>query len=389
MSESSADFLVELQQVGHSMGPAAVLNAVIAEVREQKKYHNLFDALLMKKKFELGLPLTKPTSFDDVPEGLRDEFEKTYIASAREVGELLLADKSISQAWMYLRTIREPGKVAAAIEALPKSQPVEEDVLNIAFYEGCCPVKGVELMLASHGTCSTITALDQQLPRLTPVQRKECTAVMVREMYNALRDNVQTEVQRRQPMTPPGQTLKELVLGRDWLFADGNYHVDVSHLNSVVRFARALEPNQPELKLALQLAYYGTQLDPQYQYGGNAPFEEYYPAHMQYFKALLDDERDEALTYFREKLGPDAQDQETQMAALAYVDLLQRVGQHEIALDIACQYLANAAGEELGVSIPELCSKAGRYDKLLEIAQANGDLLAYTAALIHTTAPAR
>ena len=46
----------------------------------------------------------------------RDEVEKTYIAAAREVGELLLQEGAIPQAWMYLRTIREPQKIAAAIE---------------------------------------------------------------------------------------------------------------------------------------------------------------------------------------------------------------------------------------------------------------------------------
>ncbi|MFN7805708.1 MAG: hypothetical protein ACK5TO_16950, partial [Planctomycetaceae bacterium] len=77
----------------------------------------------------------------------------------------------------------------------------------------------------------------------------------------------------------------ELLAGREMLFQAGNYHIDVSHLNSVVRFARRLEPQDQELDRALQEAQYGARLSPQYQDGGNAPFTDFYPAHIRYFQA--------------------------------------------------------------------------------------------------------
>ena len=75
--------------------------------------------------------------------------------------------------------------------------------------------------------------------------------------------------------------------GREWLLANDSYHIDVSHLNAVVRFARALDRECPELDLALQLAEYGARLAPQYQYAGTPPFEEFYPAHIRFLGALL------------------------------------------------------------------------------------------------------
>src|SRR5580693_4451479 len=121
MSEQTFD---ELQGLQKSQGSAAAINRLISVLREEKKFHQLFDALLMKKRIEMGLGLVRPTSFKDVPEERRDEFEKVYVDSARQVGELLLAEGSIPQAWHYFRAINEPQRVAAVIEALPESEPV-------------------------------------------------------------------------------------------------------------------------------------------------------------------------------------------------------------------------------------------------------------------------
>ena len=388
MSEQSATIddqtFTDLQRQLESAGAASVIDHLIATLRERKQYHQLFDALLMKKRQEMGVPLTRPTSFEAIPQEQRDEFEKTYIAAAREVGELFLKDGSIPQGWLYLNTIREPQPIVDAINALPADKQADEDVIDIAFFKGVSPVQGLRMLLVSHGTCSTITSLDQQISQFSPEVRAQCAAVMVRHLYDNLREGLQQAVQKRQPMAAPGQSIRELIAARDWLFADDNYHVDVSHLNAVVRFARSLGNGAPELDMALQLAQYGSHLSPQYQYAGTAPFEEFYPAHIEYFKALLDDHREESLAYFREKLSGNPEDSETQLSALAMVDLLQRLNCDAEALDVACKFLART-GEEFGFSLPDLCAQTGRYDLLLNIAREQGDIIGYTAALLHAS----
>lgn len=361
--------------------PLAVLDHLIARLRSERNWHSLFDALLMRRRQELGLPLVRPTSLRDVPEGLRDDFEKYYVDTAREVGRLLLEDGHIGQAWNYFRAINEPEAVARAIEALPENAPADEQVVEIALFQGVAPVKGLQLFLHSHGTCSTITALDQQFAQMAPATRAACARVMVRRLYEDLRGNVEHDVKRRQPMTPPGGSLRELIAGREFLFQDDNYHIDVSHLNSVVRFSRMLEPTDPELELALQLAQYGARLSPQYQYGGNPPFADFYPAHIRYLQALLNQDREESINYFRQQITGDPSETDTQLAAYAVVDLLIRLDRHSEALDLALQYLSDSA-EEFGLSIPELCVKAGRYDRLKDYARGRGDLLNFAAALL-------
>src|SRR5262249_3487852 len=147
-------------------------------------------ALLMKRRLELGLPLARPTSLKDVPEEHRAGFERYYIDTAREIGRLLLAEGAIPQAWSYFRAIDDPQPVAEAIQRLPADAAVDEQTTEIAFFHGVAPAKGVELFLASHGTCGTITALDQQMPQLTPEGRAGCARILVRKVHDELRANV-------------------------------------------------------------------------------------------------------------------------------------------------------------------------------------------------------
>jgi hypothetical protein len=370
----------EIETACQAEGPAAGIEKLIAALEAQKDWHHLFDALLMRKKLSMGLPTTRPTAFDDVPEPRRDEFEQAYMEAARWVGECLLGEGNIAQAWMYFRTIREPGPVAAAIEKLPVGGPVDEQVLEIALFQGAAPAKGVEMMLASHGTCSTITALDQQLSQMPDGPRRQCAALMVQRLYRDLRDSLEADVKRRQPMLPPGQSIRELIAGRDQLFENDNYHVDVSHLNAVVRMARELRPGDVELKQALQLAQYGARLASQYQYAGTPPFTEFYPTHQRFFRALLGDDVDEALDSFRSQLTDDVSDTNNKLTALTLVDLYEKLGRTQEAIDLAVKYLAEGV-DGIGFSVGDLCLELGRIDVYKDLARKQDNLIAFTSAL--------
>jgi len=370
---------VDLENVQRTAGAVATLEHLSNALRSDKRFHDLFDALLLKKRHELGLSLTRAT-LDDVPTSKYEAFQTAYLAAAKEVGELLLAEGNIRDAWMYLKPVKETKQVAAAIEKLTPEQ-ADEDVINIAFFQGVAPIAGVKMLLASHGTCSTITSFDQQIMNMAPADRKGCAAILVSELYKQLRDSLEHEVRRRQPMIQPGQSIRELIAGREELFAEDAYHIDVSHLNGVVRFARSLESDSPELKLAIQLAQYGSKLSTQYQYASNPPFDDFYPSHIQFFRVLQGDGREEGLKFFREKLGEDVNDQANQMTAFVLVDLMQRVGRQDEALDLACKYLARSA-DEFGLSIAEMCSAAGQYDRLLQMAREQGDVITFTTALL-------
>src|SRR5690242_11874023 len=115
MSDPTFD---ELDSAGSSQGGAAAIGRLIDTLAERKEYHRLFDALLLQKRFEMGLPLARVTSLDDVPETQQEEFEEHYIAAARRIGQALLDNDNLPQAWLYFRTIREPDAVSKVLDQL-------------------------------------------------------------------------------------------------------------------------------------------------------------------------------------------------------------------------------------------------------------------------------
>ncbi len=377
----------DLQHIPSS-DASALFDRVAAQLKEDKDYHKLFDSRLMQRKYELGLPVVKPASLSDVPDSLRKQVEETYITAAREAGELFLKAGDIPAAWMYYQVIREPQPVADAIEALPLSLDHSrvEEILQIALHQGVHPVKGIKLMLKAHGTCSTITGFDQATSNLAPEQRQSCAKVMVRSLYDDLLESVQSSVQKRMAFLPPGGSLREQMSGRDWLFEAGNYHIDVSHLNSVVRFARTIEPPAEELDLALQLAEYGCKLDAPLQYGGEAPFDDFYPSHVKFLRVLLDKGRADALQYFQERLDQEPDEQDKPFLAYVLVDLLMRSGQLDPAVTLAAKYLSNI-NSDARVSFAELCQKAGRIDTWMQVTREQNDVLGFTAALLAKQKP--
>lgn len=370
----------------------AAFDAAAEALKQAGDVDRLFDLRMLHAKMSLGAPIGRPETLSDVPREQRSKIEESYRSAAREAGQALLDAGDPVRAFSYFHAIGEDAAVREAFEAMPvrpgdhpeADYERDQELANIALFEGAHPRKGVEMLLALVGTCSTITSLDQALPQMSPKDRSECAETMVRSLHADLMRSVTADVEQRAPLLRPAKTLNELLVGRDELFQGGNYHVDVSHLSSVVRFARSIEPPSDALSLAIDLCDYGRQLDPTLQYGSEPPFDTFYPAH-RHFLAALDASSngeagpiDAAEAYFREKLAaePDVPDQ--RLIAYVLTDLLVRCGRAESAVALASEHLADAQAET-GFSFAELCQNTGQLDKLAEYSQERGDVLGYLA----------
>ena len=385
-------FEAELKTCAGSLGEVGtfsssqVLDAVESTLLTQKDYHRLFDAKLIRVRHQLGIPVTQPTSLKDIPTEHEVAFREAYTNAARGIGQLFLNDGQLADAWAYFRTINETAPVRDAIaqravEIGSEPGPQLDELLNLALYEGAHVVEGLKLLLKSHGICNTVTAMGQLLAQMTQDERRLAAAVMVRTIYSDLQHNVRRDVERRQPALKPGLSLGELIRGREFLFAEGAYHVDVSHLHSIVSFARHLLPTDPELKLAIELSQYGAQLAEQLRYPGDVPFDDYYAANEYFLKAVAGISVDESVQYFIDRLHqePDAADK--RMIAFVLVDLGQRVDRVNMVLDAAAPYVSRLE-DPAGFSFTTYCVNAKRLDILQATAKENDDVLAMATALL-------
>ena len=173
-----------------------------------------------------------------------------------------------------------------------------------------------------------------------------------------------------------------MVADRDWLFAEGSYHIDTTHLASAVRFARMLEDEQ-QLRLALDLTEYGRRLSSQFQYEGEEPFPDHYPSHALYLQALLGENVDQAVDYFRQRAESLDVDEHGTVSIEVYIDLLARLGRFGEAIDATLSLLPrDRQTMGLAPSLLELSQRAGNFDRAIEHYQQQDNLLGYATCLL-------
>lgn len=376
----------EIETALKNEGPAAAFDRLIALAEARGDGRSLLDALLLKARHDLGLPLIRPGSLVDLPEPTRSQYEERYVEALRTVGRKRLEAGDVVGAWPYYRAIGERQPVAEAIERIDPGAVDGEtlgQIMEIALQHGANPRRGFELVLDTYGACSAITAFEH-LPPDEGV-RAPCADRLTRNIHDHVRHNLRAEIARHGDPEPPADaSIPDLIVGRDWLFEDEAYHVDTSHLAAVIRMSPLLT-DPATIGLAVELCEYGRRLSPRHRYEGDPPFEDNYPDHARYLRALLGLDADEAVSFFKAKLpppDPDGMDMASTLPAQMLIRLLDRLGRYEEAIPIAAEHLgAVPDGALLCPGLAALCQSAGRPDLLARHARAGGDLVAYAAAI--------
>lgn len=379
---SPADLTALQQTLNSDCTEETLLDTLESELIRQKQFHRLFDALLIRSRRKMGLSVVRPTSLNNVPAESESGFRETYVAAARRVGHLFLEHGMLADAWAYLRTIGEHQPVRDAIEKLkaPREPDAEfDEVMNVALYEGAHPVKGLEFLLQTHGTCNTVTAFSQLQSQMSVEDRRGGARVMVRQIYTELLGGLRRVIEQRMPLLDSSAGVSELIRTRDWLFAEGAYHIDVSHLHSTVGFARALEASDPELLQAVELCDYGSRLAEHLRYPADVPFDDYYTANRWFLSALAGESQDEAIDYFRKRIDDEPDEPDRRLIAFVLIDLAQRIDRGRDVLDVVAPYL-DSLEDPNGFSFSELCAELHAPKYLREAAERNADPLALVTA---------
>jgi len=356
-----------------SGGPEAAFQSLIQHCLDTQNYPLLLEARLMQVRHELGLPLVQ-SSAASIPDEVRRRYDEAFIDAARQVGTLFLGDGNIPRAWPYFRAIGEGDPVSRAIENYQPGDDLDA-VIEIGLMEAVNPTKGFRLILENHGICRAITCYSQFPARQG---RLECARLLVGALHSELRDNL------RRAIDDAGETMSipDLIEGRPWLFGEYSYHVDTSHLVSVLQIAIELDDTE-SLSKALEMAQYGERLASTFQHRGDPPFENVYSDHAVYLRALLERDRDAAVAHFREKAASLDPGEHGYGPAQVLVTLLVRLGRYREAIEASLQFLSSVPTHELGCpGIPELCQMAGDFTLLRQIAVEKQDPLSYTAAVL-------
>ncbi len=366
------DLFPALDCLLESGGGVQGLDFLIDRFRAEREYGLLFEARLMKKRFELGLPLLQTDSLDDAT------YQAGVMEVARDTGELFLEAGNIERAWPYFRAISQTQPVFDAIDKLAPAEGLD-GVIGIAFQEGIHPVKGLELILAAHGMCRALTAFG-----MTAVSkdRDRCIELLTDGIYREVRERMSGVIEKEESAAPAHGSLIELMAGREWLFGEWDYYVDTSHLLTIIPYS--VEVTDPQvLRQLFELCEYGGHLSPHFQNPGIPPFEKQFEAYGHYVLALLGENAEEHVEYFRRKVMESDPEEVGDAPGRILVKLLISLGREREALDVLLEQVFEDA--PYGAPVPsalQLCHRVKDFGRMAEIARERGDFLSYAAARI-------
>jgi hypothetical protein len=380
------DRFADLVRACDAAGPAAMLDDLAASLAARGRWHGLFDTRIIQARVALGLPPVGTPG--DVPPAARDAFDERSLAACREAGWPLIDERQIAAGWMYLRAAAEPAAVSARLAAIarpllasahddPEAGRVLEEILGVVLWDAVDPALGIEIVLATQGTCNAITAFEQAVSRLPAARQRPAAGVLVAWLHDEVRASLADDVASRGLAAPAPATLGGLLaaLGP----ADVGLHVDVSHLQSVLRIARVCD-DEPTIRRACELAEYACRLPADLVYPGEPPFEEVGEASRLFYGSQLGVDVDRAVRFFRTA----AATAEPEAGSLPHA----RLGRPAEALHAALSRPRDERGMpsplQTAAALPalvDLAAAAGEWELLRRACRDRGDEITFAATL--------
>jgi len=366
---------------------AEILDQIIDHFRNTHQPMELFESLKMRTRIQLGLPLMSQENERRRAEDIERQLEQGLLDACRETGSMLIQMGRVGEGWMYLRPTGDVDAVKELLSSVEITDDNYDDMIQVLLHEGVDIARGFQAVLDHQGTCNSITLFDQTLAGRGKQDRAAAAACLLDHFYSELCEMVRADIANREAPADPSETLQEMIEKRKWLLADGGYHLDTTHLASTVKIASVLE--EPEqIQKAWELTQYGRRLNHQFQYPGDEPFVDFYPAYSTFYSILRGENVDAGLTVFQRKARSVDTAQHGTAAMETYVDLLNRTGRYQEAIESAVSLVPKEVPAqriiplliEIAQKTNDLPDQDG-YSVLLDYCKEKQDLLGYAAVL--------
>ena len=187
-------------------------------------------------------------------------------------------------------------------------------------------------------------------------------------------------IEDREGLLAASSSLIELMNGRDWLFGEWDYYVDTSHLVSIIPYCVEVT-DRAALEVFEELCEYGGHLSQQFQPRGTAPFEDQFVAYGHYIQALLGNDVEQHVDYFRQQAAEWDPEKSGDAPARVLVRLLVALNRPAEALPILLERVIEDV--PYGSPVPsalQLCYEAKDFQRMEALARNRGDVLSYFAA---------
>lgn len=362
-------------------GIEGILELLETHFRRQKEYFHLFEVLKLRCRHQLDLPLTPSRTTETLSDQQQRKLDTGLIDACQTVGTLLVRDGDIRHGWSYLQPVGNRKLTESLIREIKVTEENVDLLIDISLSQGAAPTYGYQLVLTHHGTCNAITAFEVQGAQLDRPTQAAMAARLLRHVYDEVIQGVRTHIDQSNETARPDANLRALLSEHAWLVDQQTHHLDATHLSSLMKISR-LTTSRNDHDLALQLAEYGAGFPDDLQYNSPPPFENTYPDHQIFFKALLGQEIDAAVTHLKQKCANADQIHGSQADEIL-IDFLNRVGRVDEAIAHAkhCS-LGSTVQTGLAPDMIEMASTNDQFKTVLDHLQQQDDLLGYSMALL-------
>jgi hypothetical protein len=395
----SPDIFDVLAETAAARGAPAMFEALADSLKARRRWHALFDLRMLESRVALGLPPSGDIGAID--EKTRERLDERSLAACREVGWPLLDEGHVAAGWMYLRAAAEPAEVSRKLAELAETPLADEEaaaarlqeIVQIALWEGVDPALGIRLVIASQGTCNSITAYEQAVSRLPAARQRQPAAVLVEHLHRELLQSLAADLEHRGLV--PHETIAAtasivgLLDAAGGMKDDPSFHIDVSHLQSVLRIARVCT-ERAVIEKAWELSVYACRLPDEVTYPGEPPFENVGEASRHFYAAQLGRDVDEAVRYFRKAAALARVEDAGTLPADTLVYLLWRLGRPAEALHAALERPADhgmpSVMQAIGMlpSLVELAEAGNAVESLREACRSRGDEITFAATFLES-----
>lgn len=377
----------EIKQLAGSAGIRNALNRLIETLRDQKDFHQLFEALKMQTRYELGLPILYTRRPDELNAAQQHELESGLLDACREVGTLLVEAGKLREGWIYLQPVGDQDLNHRLLESYPVADDNVEEIIDISLMQLAAPSVGYSLVLQRYGTCNAITSFDSTVHSLDALNKKRLAGQLTRHIYEELISNLTAYLEEHQGTVESNVTFLELFQANKQLMRETGPMTDATHLSSVMRIGRILDDNE-SLRMLSEMAEYGCQLAEPFHFPGDPPFENTFRDHFTFYRALCSEDSNSpevkhAIQFFDQKSRSSMNDENNSICDEVFVDLLHRIGQRTRAIEVSLERLTQRP-ELSGIASPvyEIANDQEHFSILENHYHARNDLLGYTVSLL-------
>jgi hypothetical protein len=367
----------------------AMLGRMVDHFRQTRQAMELFEAMKMQIRNRVGVPLVAHEDEPARPEDVERQLEMGLLDACREAGTMLIQDGRVAEGWMYLRPTADMTLAKKLLDKIEITDDNYDDMVQVLMHEGVDVGRGYQAVIDHQGTCNSITLYEQSIAGRSKVDRGAASLRLLEHLYQELSAMVRNDIAAKDGEPPAGddETLGQMIESRRWILEGGGYHLDTTHLASTVRVSTVLD-DPATIQKAFELTQYGRQLNHQFQYPGEEPFVDFYPAYGTFFSVLLGKNVDAGLKYFERKARTVEVAASGTGAIETYIDLLDRIGRHRdavlAAIELAPPDVPAQRVVPMMIQIAQRAKAAGdasAFDPILVYCQAKSDVLGYAAVL--------